>query len=118
MYISYTTNVNSKNTITITEARKRIFQLADDVQRQSNHYTLTEKGKPKAILMSADEFESWMETLEVMHEFPNILEDMKEADEDYKHGRVISLDDLLKEEKLDVLLNPRKKSKKKLQKTS
>ena len=48
--------------------------------------------------MSAEEFESWKETLEVMAESPNLLEDIKQAEEEYKRGEYITLDQLLKEE--------------------
>lgn len=40
------------------------------------YYTLTDKGRPKAVVMSAEEFESWAETLEVMRDFPNLDKDI------------------------------------------
>jgi len=82
-----------KNTITITEARKNIFKIAEDVQIPSQYYFLTEKGRPKAVLMSAEEFESWAETLEVMIDFPNLKNDIAVAEEDYKKGDYKTLDD-------------------------
>lgn len=56
----------SKNTISLTEARKKIFRLADAVQNPDTYYFLTENGKTKAVMMSAEEFEMWQETLEVI----------------------------------------------------
>ena len=90
--------MNTKTTIPISEARKRIFQLAREVQRPSVFYTLTEKGRPKAIIMSAQDFESWQETLEIVKIFPNLKQDIKKAREDYKKRRTISLDNLLAKE--------------------
>lgn len=109
MYIAM---MSSKNTITITEARKRIFQLANDVQKQSSYYTLTEGGKAKAVLMSADEFDSWMETLEILSESPEIVNDVKEAREDYKKGKFITLDKYLEKDTKNVYGNPLKKGRK------
>lgn len=90
--------MNSKNTLSITEARKRIFKIADEVQAGSKYYYLTDKGRAKAVLMSADEFESWQETLEVMKDFPDLANDAKEAAKDYKQGNYITLEELLAKE--------------------
>jgi len=87
-----------KTTIPITEARKKIFTIAKDVQKAGQHYTLTEKGRPRAVIMSAEEFESWQETLEVIKEFPDLDKDIKEAEKDYKKGDYITLEDLLGKE--------------------
>ncbi|MDP3998308.1 MAG: type II toxin-antitoxin system Phd/YefM family antitoxin [bacterium] len=72
--------MNTKTTLPISEARKKIFEMAEKVQRPSTYYILTEKGRPKVAFMSAEEFESWQETLEVMREFPDLKKDVKEAD--------------------------------------
>ena len=86
------------NTLSITEARGNIFNIADEAQKRGVHFTLTEHGRPKAVLMSADEFESWQETLEVIAEFPDLKKDIKEAENDYKKGNYVTLDDLLLKE--------------------
>lgn len=41
----------------ITEARKRIFYIAERVQRSDVFYTLTQRGKPKAVILSAKKYE-------------------------------------------------------------
>lgn len=87
--------MNVKTTLSISEARKKIFDIAEDVQKPSTYYTLTEKGRPKAVLMSAEEFESWQETMEVMREFPDIEKDIKKAEAEFKKGDYITLDDLM-----------------------
>ncbi len=90
-------NIDPKRTVSITEARKRIFAIAKDVQKPGRRYTLTEKGKPKIIIMSAEEYDAWQETLETMRDFPNLKDDTAQAEKDYRTGRLISLEDLLKE---------------------
>ena len=78
--------MNTQTTVTTTQARKEIFKITDDVQKPGRYYTLTENGIPKAVLMSAEEFESWAETLEVMREFPDLDKDIAEADSAVKTG--------------------------------
>ncbi|MCK5510035.1 type II toxin-antitoxin system Phd/YefM family antitoxin [Candidatus Parcubacteria bacterium] len=90
--------MNSRNTLSVTEARKKIFNIADDVQKGSNYYFLTERGRAKAVIMSADEFDSWQETMEVTRNFPNLKNDTKEAQKNYKSGNYIILEKLLAKE--------------------
>ncbi|MBU1992283.1 MAG: type II toxin-antitoxin system Phd/YefM family antitoxin [Patescibacteria group bacterium] len=88
-------------TISITEARKNIFKITNDVQKSDTRYTLTENGKPKAIIMSVEEFESWQETVEVAYLFPNLSKDIEKVEKDIKsgaHKKYITLDQLLEKE--------------------
>lgn len=92
---------NIKTTLPITEARKKIYDIADEVQKPSKHFILTENGRPKAVILSAEEFESIIETIEVMRDFPELEKDIKEARKAVKSGEYkdwTSLDDLLAEE--------------------
>jgi len=90
--------MNIKTTLPITEARKKIFQIVADAQKPGVYYTITEKGRPKAVIMSAEEFESWVETLEVMRDFPDLDKDIKEAEKDYAQGNYVTLEEILAKE--------------------
>ena len=103
MYIYYQLNnpMSTRTTLSISEARKKIFQISDQVQRPNIHFVLTDNGRPKVVLMSAEEFSSWQETLEVMNELPDLKDDIKEVENDIKSGKVkkySSLEDILKKE--------------------
>ena len=87
--------MDTKTTLPISEARKKIFKIAKMVQKPSTHYTLTEKGRPKVVVMSADEFESWQETLEVMRIFPRLGKDIEKAEKEYKKGDYLTLEKVL-----------------------
>ena len=78
--------MNSQNTLSITSARKNIFELAEKVQKPGIHFTLTENGCPKVVMMSADEFDSWQETMEVLQEFPDLDKDVAEAEKAFRTG--------------------------------
>jgi prevent-host-death family protein len=90
--------METKTTLPISEGRKKIFKIAEEVQKPSTYYTLTEKGKPKVVVMSAEEFESWQETMEIKKEFPDLKKDIKKIDKavetgDYK--KWATLDDVM-----------------------
>lgn len=78
--------MDTKRTISITEARKRIFDIAEEVQIPNRVYTITEGGKPKVVIMSAEEYESWIETMEVIRDCPNILNEIRETNEAIRTG--------------------------------
>ena len=90
--------MDAETTLSISEARKKIFAIADMVQKPSVFYTLTEQGKPKAVVMSANEFESWQETLEVARIFPDLEKDIKKAEREYKKKNYSSLEKVLAKE--------------------
>lgn len=79
--------MNPKYTLSISEARKKIFEIAEEVQKPDVYYVLTEKGRPKAVVLSYDEYDSLIETLEVMEEMPDLDKDIKQADADIKSGK-------------------------------
>ncbi|MBI2426307.1 MAG: type II toxin-antitoxin system Phd/YefM family antitoxin [Candidatus Kerfeldbacteria bacterium] len=86
-------------TLSVTEARKNIFKIIEDTYNSSRYYTLTENGQPKVVVMSADEFESWKETLEIMSD-PELVRDIKKAQKDIEEGNFenfIPLEDVLQE---------------------
>ena len=90
--------MDTKTTLPISEARKKIFKIAEKVQKPATYYTLTEKGRPKVVVLSADEFESWQETLEVMRIFPKLGKDIERAEKQYKKGDYLTLEKVLAKE--------------------
>ena len=93
--------MNMKTILSISEARKNIFDIANEVQKPNHYYTLTENGRPKAVILSARDFESWQETIEVMRDFPDLDKDIKQTDRALASGsykKWDTLDDLLKKE--------------------
>ena len=90
--------MDTKTTLPISEARRKIFKIAENVQKPSTYYTLTENGKPKAVILSAEEFESWQETMEVARDFPNLEKDIKAAKRDFKKRKCATLEEVLSKE--------------------
>ena len=83
-------------TLAFTEARKELSKIVDDVSSHHEHVIITKQGRPKAVVMSADEFESWQETLEILDD-PKALSAIREGLRDVKAGRVRPLEEVLKQ---------------------
>ena len=84
----------AKKTIPITEGRKKLFKIAEEVQKPDTYYVLTVSGKPQVVLMSREEFESIMETIEIMSD-PEIVKNLMETEEDFKKGKYVSLEKVI-----------------------
>lgn len=86
----------AKKIISITEGRKKLFKIVEEVQKPDTYYTFTVDGKPQVVLMSKDEFDSIMETIEILSD-PNALKEIEEAEK----GEFYNWDDVKKELGLD-----------------
>ena len=73
-------------TISLKEARNRFSKIVEKVDRLSERYVVTKNGVPKAVVMSAEEFESWVETLEFMSN-PKAVRALEQGLKEAKTGK-------------------------------
>lgn len=78
--------MTNRTIIPIAEARKNIFKVVDAASRPGVHYLLTERGKPKAVIMGAEEYESWVETMEIQSLIPDLPQDIAISKRAVKSG--------------------------------
>lgn len=80
-----------------TQARKQFFKILEDIDKPNKTYTITLGGRPKAAIISFDEYERWLETLEVLKD-TSVMREIKKADEGLKKGEYVTLTDILAKE--------------------
>lgn len=49
-------------TLSLSEVKARLSGLVEDVEQRDEEVVITRNGKPAAVLVSPDEYESWKET--------------------------------------------------------
>ena len=82
-------------TLPLAEAKAQLSRLVDRVAETDEEILITRNGRPAAILISPDEYESWKETRavqsdrELMAEIRRGLRDLK------KGGRIYTLEELM-----------------------
>ena len=86
-------------TLSISKARKELTTLVDKAKTRLDEYVITVNGAPAAVLISAEEYESWKETNEIMSD-PSLVKAIKQGEKDIKKGDYITLEELNKELKL------------------
>ena len=52
-------------TLPLSEVKTRLSQLIEEVVSRDEAITITRNGRPAAILLSPEEFESWKETVTI-----------------------------------------------------
>lgn len=52
-------------TLPLSEVKMKLSQLIEEIISQDEQITITRNGKPAAVLISPDEFDSWRETVTI-----------------------------------------------------
>ena len=83
------------NFITVRELRPELSSVIRNIHEKFDRYFVTRHGKPEIVMMSVEDYESIMETLEIGSD-KELMKRLKKAKADMKKGRGISLDELNK----------------------
>jgi antitoxin YefM len=78
--------------LTITETRKQLLDLPD--QLNDEPLIITKHGKPAMVALGYEQFESLMETLEVLSD-PHLMATLRQSMTQADRGQTISLDDAI-----------------------
>ena len=78
----------------VTKARSELLKLVDKVDAEYTRIDLTKKGKVKASLVSPDYLDSLEETIYTLE---HSMDDIRKAEEEYKKGEYVTLEELKKD---------------------
>jgi antitoxin YefM len=82
-------------TIPLAEAKKNLSSLIKDVEEKYDRFTITKNGIDKAIILSSEEFEGLMETLDILSRKEE-RDAIARAKKQVKAGKTVSLEKLKK----------------------
>lgn len=80
--------------IKATEAKKHLLEIIRDSDEAFERYCITRNGEPKAILMSVDDYEGWLETLELMSS-KKAVDEIRKARKELDAGKGIPFEKIL-----------------------
>lgn len=72
--------------MTATEARKKFYDVVAAASHQGVAIAITHEGIPKVVVMSYEEYEGWVETMEIMAD-PSMDADIQEGIREMKHSK-------------------------------
>ena len=84
--------------VPFTEARSHLTELLDDLERRHEHVLITRNGRPSAVLLSAEEFETLEETLEILQD-QELMEALRRSEKDVEAGDLVALKELRRRSK-------------------
>jgi prevent-host-death family protein len=80
-------------TIPLAEARAQLSKLVDEAMRTHERVEVTKNGRRAAVLLSADDYDSLMETLDILGD-AEAMAAIRESETDIVAGRLYSLDEV------------------------
>ncbi len=85
-HLWYTYSAMATQCLSIRELRPRLPSVVRDAAATSARYVVTRRGKPEAVILSIDDYESLMETLEIERD-PALVRRLRKADAEFKRGK-------------------------------
>lgn len=82
------------NTLAISDARAKLPELVNKIDKNLDRAVITVNGQPKAVILSIDELESLEETAEVLSSTPGIKKEIEESRKQIKKGQFTPLANL------------------------
>lgn len=86
------------NIVPITDLQQRTRKYVKLVQETGRPIVITQRGRTAAVLLSADDFEGHLMTLDEMS-YPDWRKRLARAERELREGKGIELDDYLKRRK-------------------
>lgn len=83
-------------TLPLAEVRANLSKLVDEAMRTHQRIEVTRKGRRAAVILSADDYDSIMETLAILSDHETMRE-VREAEDEARTGQVYSLDEVAEE---------------------
>jgi len=83
-------------TLPVADARATFSRIVDLASTTHERFEITRNGSRVAVLLGADDYDGLMETLEILGD-PELLAEIREADEDIAAGRGRPLEDVVAE---------------------
>ena len=85
-------------TLPLSEVKMKLSALVDRVEATDEEVVITRNGRPAAILVSHDEYESWKETVAVKSQ-PGLIDEIKNGLQQLRSRktRLYTLEDLFED---------------------
>lgn len=82
-------------TLPITEARANLTTLVNRANKGLDEYIITVNGRPAAVIMSANEYEGWKETNEILAD-KKLMKDIRQSEKEIVEGKTIPWEEVKK----------------------
>ena len=74
------------NTVSLKELRPELPKVISRIDGKLDRYVITKRGKPVVVMMSVEDYESLMETLDILAD-PKAMASLRRGEEEIRKGR-------------------------------
>ncbi len=83
-------------TMNLSEAKDRLSELVKNTAETTRQVIITVNGRKQAVLISLEEYESMMETIEILRN-QELVKKIESSMEEIRKGSVVAFDDIKKD---------------------
>ncbi len=80
-------------TLPLSDAKNRLSRLIDDVAERDERVMITRNGRPAAMIVSPDEYESWQATIDILSD-PALMAQFQRSKKAMRRARTYTLEEL------------------------
>ena len=80
-------------TVTVRRFRSNLAGILKDVTKRFDRYIISKRGEPEAVLMCVDDYEGWLETIEIMSD-RKAMADIRAAKRELAAGKAYSFEEV------------------------
>lgn len=84
--------------VSIRNLRANLAEALEDVNNHFTRYIISRRNKPEAVLMNLEDYEGWIETLEIMSD-SKAMDDIRTAREEIEAGKFHKFEDVFGKKK-------------------
>jgi prevent-host-death family protein len=81
------------NTMSLKDLRPGLPKVIKRIDDRLDRYVITKRGKPVVVMLSIDDYESLMETLDILAD-PKAMAGLKAGEADVRQGKTRSWEDV------------------------
>ena len=82
--------------ITLKSLRPKLPKVVKEIDSKMDRFIITKRGRPVALMMSMDDYESLLESIDILSD-SRLMKKIKKAEEDVKKGNLKPLERIEKE---------------------
>ncbi|MFQ5904734.1 MAG: type II toxin-antitoxin system Phd/YefM family antitoxin [Candidatus Binatia bacterium] len=80
-------------TMSLKELRPGLPKVIEGINGKLDRYIITKRGKPVVVMLSVDDYESLMETLDILAD-PDAMAGLRRGEQDIQEGRTRSWEEI------------------------
>lgn len=77
--------------VTLKSLRPRLPRIVEEIDSKMDRFIITKRGRPVALMISIEDYESMLETLDILSN-TKLMKKIKRAEADIKKGNLKALD--------------------------